>query len=340
MPEFLAAGKLPGDLLQSLIATYVQTDESVIIGPEVGADAAALRVESSAIVVKSDPITFPTPDIARYLVNVNANDIACMGGAPRWMLVTALLPAGEATTTMAEDIFRNLAAACTELDVTVVGGHTEITDSVIRPVLIGMLIGEAQESHLYDLRRSQPGDALLLANTIAVEGTAILASEAPAGALAGLPRDLVAKARDLAVDPGISVVPAARALSVDGVTIRGMHDPTEGGIATALLEVATVSGHDIVLNQSIPIREDTAAICAVLGLDPLGLIASGALLAVVDSKTVDAAQRALSDAGIAATNLGTLQKRASTQPMVTLADGTALPHFPTDEIARYFSSLE
>lgn len=338
MAEPLKAGKLPADLLKRLIDEHVNTDPTVLIGPEVGADAAAIRPDKPVIVVKSDPITFPTPDVASYLVNVNANDIACMGGVPRWILVTALLPAGQATRSEVEAIFRNLSSACSRLDIALVGGHTEITDAVTRPILIGMLIGEATEATLYDLRRSKPGDELLLCNTVAIEGTAILANEVASDRLSGVPTTLLEQARRLTDDPGISIVPAARALTSARIEIRGLHDPTEGGIATAILEVATVSGCDIQLSRKIPIREDTAAICQALDLDPLGLIASGALLAVVPPGMSDAAIAALTAAGIRAATIGTLTDRVASDPAVIQSDGADLPKFETDEIARFFAS--
>ena len=335
----LAAGKLPGALLQRLIEDHVRQDASVIIGPEVGADAAALRIDSQAIVVKSDPITFPTPDIARYLVLVNANDVVCMGGRPRWLLVTALLPAGETTAQAVEAMFRQLAQVCAELEIVLVGGHTEITESVRSPVLVGMLIGEADEASLFDLRRGRPGDALLLCNSVAIEGTAILASALPPARLAGVDPALLERARTLTDDPGISILPAAQALRDSGAEIRGFHDPTEGGIATAIYEVARVTGCDIELDGPIPIRSDTAAICSVLGLDPLGLIASGALLAVLATDALDTATQRLRQSRIEFTHLGRLTDRHGDEPAVTRADGRPLQSFPTDEIARYFSTL-
>lgn len=335
----LVAGKLPGSLLQAMIEKYVRPDDSVLIGPEVGADAAALRVESPVIILKSDPITFPTPDIARYLVNVNANDIACMGGRPRWILVTALLPAGDTTPESVEEIFRQLAGACEELGITLVGGHTEITESVRSSVLIGMLVGESSEDSLLDLRRSQPGDRLLLCNSVAIEGTAILASEAPVELLAHVPVEVIERAKHLTEDPGISVVPAATALTEPGTAVRGLHDPTEGGIATAILEVARVSGCDIELSRPIPIRDETAVICEALNLDPLGLIASGALLAVVAPESTSAAIERLDAVGIMVSEIGTLVERRKTEPTVTHADGRPLETFATDELARFFSSL-
>jgi hydrogenase expression/formation protein HypE len=336
--QLLPTGKLPGQLLQRLLDRYVQIDPRVLIGPEVGSDAAAIRLDAGILIVKSDPITFPTPDIASYLVNVNANDVACMGGTPRWMLVTALLPSGDTTASSVEGIFHQLSRACDGLGIVLVGGHTEITETVRSPVLVGTLLGEASDATLLDLRESRSGDDLLLCNTIAIEGTAILASEAPRSALESVSQTLIARARQLTDDPGISIVPAARALRASGATIRGMHDPTEGGIATALGEVAQISRCDIQLSIDIPVREDTCAICAALGLNPLGLIASGALLAVV--RRGDAAQALyhLRSVGIDATHLGTL-RTSEGEPAVLMPDGQPLRTFEVDEIARYFSSL-
>ncbi|CAN5709317.1 AIR synthase family protein [soil metagenome] len=335
----LIAGKLPGPLLQRLLARFVRTDPSVLIGPEVGADAAAIEIQGSVVILKTDPITFPTPDIARYLVNVNANDVVCMGGTPRWLLVTTLLPDEGPTVEEVEELFRQLAGVCGELNIALVGGHTEITESVNRPIMVGMMVGEATRESLLDLRRSRHGDKLLLCNTVAVEGTAILASEAPPELLTGIPQPLLDRARRLTNDPGISVVAAAQALVRSDATIRGLHDPTEGGIATAIWEIASVNGCDIELSTDIPIREETVAICDALGLDPLGLIASGALLAVVSSESSSSAIDHLQSEGVEVAEIGRLLVRSESNPHVRNSDRSELPTFKTDEIARFFAEL-
>ena len=200
-----------------------------------------------------------------------------MGATPRWLLVTALLPERSTTAALVEDIFASLSSAATELDIALVGGHTEITIGLDRVILVGQMLGEADPEHLLDIRNAQPGDAVLLCAGIAIEGTSILATEA-ANRLTNLPPDLVASAQHFIDTPGISVVPAARALLNSGAVVRGLHDPTEGGLASAIAELSAASGLGIEIDeQSIPIYEETAAICAALDLDPLGLIASGAL---------------------------------------------------------------
>jgi hydrogenase maturation factor len=334
----LPPGKLPPDLLGRLIGSYVTSDPDVLIGPGVGRDAAAIRFGDLALVVKTDPITFATPDAGRYLVNVNANDIVCMGATPRWLLVTALLPEQSTTAELVEKIFASLSTAATELGITLVGGHTEITIGLDRVILVGQMLGEADPEQLLDVRSAQPGDAVLLCAGIAIEGTSILATQA-ADRLTHLPPELVSSAQRFIDSPGISVVPAARALLNSTAVVRGLHDPTEGGLASAISELSAASGHGIEIDeQSIPIYDETAAICAALDLDPLGLIASGALLAVIAEPDAARAIQAVQDAGIQATQIGQLTDAGTGTWLVR--DGIRMPMltFAVDEIARFFST--
>jgi hydrogenase maturation factor len=332
-------GKLPAEALASLLSRHATSDARVLIGPGIGADAAAIEFGDRVLVVKSDPITFPTPDAGGYLVNVNANDIACMGAEPRWLLVTALLPERSTNLPLVESIFDGIAGACRPLGITLVGGHTEITLGLDRPILVGTLLGETDQSRLLDLRSGRPGDAILLANGIAIEGTAILAQHADRSALRGLPNELMQRAAAFTTFPGISVVRAAQALSSSGCVVRGMHDPTEGGLATALRELATITGCGIVVDEpAIPVYPETAAICAALELDPLGLIASGAPLAVIHQADADAALDALANAGVPAAQIGRLTPNVDERVLTGQSGDRSLPRFETDEIARYFGA--
>jgi len=137
MPNPLPVGKLPAEVLARLISQYVHPDPRVIVGPAIGEDSAVIDFGDRYLIAKTDPITFATDDIGWYAVNVNANDIACSGGDPKWMLVTAILPAGKADESMAERIFAQLSEACVALGIALCGGHTEITYDLDRPILVG-----------------------------------------------------------------------------------------------------------------------------------------------------------------------------------------------------------
>ena len=142
MSSPLAVGKLPVEHLRSLLAAAPITDHRVLLGPHIGVDCAVLDLGEQLLVLKSDPITFATADIGWYLVQINANDIATTGAEPRWLLLTMLLPEDKTTPAMVKQISDQVYTACRELDISVIGGHTEITYDLERPILIGTLIGE------------------------------------------------------------------------------------------------------------------------------------------------------------------------------------------------------
>ncbi|HET9014296.1 MAG TPA: AIR synthase related protein [Thermomicrobiaceae bacterium] len=339
--EPLPAGKLPANLLQRLLGTLVP-DESVVVGPGVGRDAAVIRLGNRLLVLKTDPITFATDEIGWYTVNVNANDLACMGATPRWLLVSALLPAGSTTEKIASQIFDDLRGACLALDVALVGGHTEITPSVDRPILVGQMVGETTADRLIDPRRARAGDVVILARGIAIEGTSLLARELPAALLAGFDRAFLDRCRGFLHDPGISVLAAAEAIAgAVGADLHALHDPTEGGLATGLRELGAASGLGIAVHRdAIAVYPETAVLCRALGLDPLGLIASGALLAVVAPAAAERALAALASVGIDAAAVGSLEPDPARQVLYTATGDEPLPAFAVDEIARLFAALD
>lgn len=333
------AGKLPGDLLARLLPGLTQSDPRVLIGPRVGTDAAAIDMGSSVLVVKSDPITFATDDAGWYLVNVNANDIACMGAIPKWLLVTALLPERSTTEALVTNLFTSLSEASDALGITLIGGHTEITIGLDRPILIGSMLGETARDRLVNPENVEPGDALLLCKGIAIEGTALLAREAPSQHLENIPADIIAKANGFLRDPGISVVQAATELWRSGTPIRAMHDPTEGGLATALREISHSArcGLSVDLDM-VHIYPETVELCRHLEIDPLGLIASGALLATIPAECAESTVAHMLQAGIPCNVIGTFTEGPEGVNATRNGSPASLPEFAVDEIARYFAS--
>ena len=338
VPGSLPAGKLPGELLARLVATYATHDDvSVVVGPGRGHDAAVVKLGNSLLAVKSDPITFASATAAAYLVDVNANDLACLGATARWLLVTALLPAHSTTAEAVEAQFRDLAAICAARGISLVGGHTEITPAVNWPILIGALFGDVTEGSLLHPGGAKPGDRLLVTKSLAIEGTALLARELSGRLFATIGPDIVARAAALLADPGISVVHDARVLlGCGGVT--ALHDPTEGGLATGACEIASAASCGVVLTRSaIPILPETAAIAAALGLDPLGLLASGSLLATASPAHAPSLISAGTDAGLLVTDIGEIT--ADPGAYLREPDGriSPLPEFSSDEITRVLS---
>ena len=258
------------------------------------------------LVAKTDPNTFATDEIGWYAVQVCANDIATTGAAPLWFLATLLLPDGSATADLARAIFAQMGAACRDLGVTVVGGHSEVTYGLDRPIVVGCMLGEVAPERLVRTGGARPGDAILLTKGAPVEAAAIVAREKRQELAGHFPKDLLDRAAAFLHAPGISVVrDAAVAMSVGGVT--SMHDPTEGGVV--------------------------AALCRFFGLDPACAIASGALLLTVTPARLPAMLDTYARAGIPVYHLG----RMTAGPFA-VCDVTrgALARPLVDEIARLF----
>ena len=327
-------GKLPMEVLARLLSGTAQADPRVLQGPGIGADAAVIDMGDRLLIAKADPVTFATDRIGWYAVQVNANDIACMGGVPKWFLATVLLPEG-APEKLAVDVHEQITEACEALGVTLVGGHTEITYGLRRPIVSGQMLGEATRDTVVWPGGARPGDALILTQGIAIEGTSVLAHEAADALLAGgMSKAEVSAAAGLLDEPGISVVRAARAAASAGVT--AMHDPTEGGLVTGLAELATAAKAGLEVDvAAVRVLPETQAVCRALGLDPLGLLASGSLLASAAPDRAEAVLAALRSEGVDAEVIGRVTE-ASAGLRLRSSDGVReLPSFPRDELARY-----
>jgi hydrogenase expression/formation protein HypE len=337
-PEAVDIGKLPNQLLGQLLARIGGRDPRVIVGPAVGQDAAVIDMGPRLLVAKSDPITFASDLIGWYAVHINANDVACMGARPAWFLATVLLPQG-ASQSLAEGVFDQILDACRQMEIELVGGHFEITYRLDRPIVVGAMLGEVERDRLVRGSGAQAGDDLVLTKGIAIEGTAVLAREA-ADALRrkGVAADVLETARGYIFQPGISVVREAL-LAVEKTSVHAMHDPTEGGLATALYEMAEASNVGIQLEEAaVAVLPATRAVCQAAGLNPLGLLASGALLIALPPQDSDRLLAALEEAGIAAGRIGTVTPKDA-GVIIDRRDGgrTALPTFARDEVARFLA---
>ena len=333
----MEVGKFPPHLLQKLLSKQGVHDPSVLVGPGIGEDAAVIELGDRLLVAKSDPITFATEDIGWYAVQVNANDVACTGGVPRWFLATILVPESFAEDD-AEAVYDQILSACEAMEITLIGGHSEVTFGIDRPIVMGTMLGEVMMDQLVTTGGAVEGDSIVLTGGIAIEGAAILAREDREELIAaGVPASTIDVARKFLYEPGISVVRAARtACSV--ADIHSLHDPTEGGLVTGLREIAYASGMGLAVEQSsIPVLAECEEICEVLGINPLGLLASGCLLITLPATQVPTLLRTLEEGGIFACEIGQVIAPEEGLIMVGYEGEVPLPEFSRDELARYIS---
>ncbi len=305
----LPVGKLPSDLLEVSLAGIASDDPTVLVGAGIGEDAAAMDSGGSEVLVlASDPITLAVDSLARYAVLANANDVATSGATPRWFLSTLLFPSGSSASEVLA-LARDIQEVCSTYGVSLCGGHTEITDAVSRPMVIGTMAGTIVGGQLIDKRRMQKGDRILMTKGVAIEGTGLIAREyAHRLAREGMTQAEIADCAAFLERMGI-LEEARVARSFTGVT--AMHDVTEGGLATAVRELGAAGGRRLRVHvDRIPVYPQTARVCSILGIDPLGVIGSGSLLitcsaadagplaaAVADSRDRDRRHRGSPGAG-------------------------------------------
>lgn len=312
----LTSGKLPADLLFSALAGIAADD--LLQGPGIGRDAAVIKWGNDALVMTADPITFVDANAGKLAVQVNANDIFALGAEPRWLLATILAPVGASESGL-RSLLMELREACDAADIALVGGHTELTDAVQRTILSCALIGSAPLDQIIPSDGARAGDRLIQAGRAAVEGTAIL----------GYPQ--------LLHDPGLSVARAARTLrEIEGV--HAMHDVTEGGIGMAAWEMAAAAELGVEIDgDALLWLPETLALCNARGLDPLGLLGSGTLLAAVSDEAVDPVLASLTEAGVEAASIGLVT--AGQDATLKLAGlRRPLPRFWRDEALRALPS--
>jgi hydrogenase maturation factor len=327
----IPVGKLPVDLLSRLLGDLGPLPGEVLVGPSVGEDACVIDLPGGVLVVTTDPITLCRHEIGSYAVIVNANDVAVTGVRPKWFLATVLLPPGSIEAEVVE-LFLAIRTALTEVGATLVGGHTEVTPAVTQPLVVGQMLGLAEARGFVSSAGVRPGDVIMQVGAAPIEGSAVLAVEA-ASLLEHMDPALVRAAAAGFEVPGISVVEAALAAYELGAS--AMHDPTEGGLASGLHELAAASGVRITVDRARVLWfEPGLAVCDELGADPWATLASGSLVAAFSPSEVDTALETLRARGYAAAAVGTAELGSGLKD----SEGREIPWPERDEVSRLLGS--
>lgn len=293
-------GKVPENVLKRSVFKQIHTKRpEVVLGAGVGEDCAAIKLApDETLVLSTDPITGTTQDIGTLAIQITVNDLASAGAEPVGVLLTVLLPESVEEPELRQ-MMAQVEAACAKAGVQVMGGHTEVTAVVTRPVISVCGVGKVKDGKLISTAGARPGMDILVTKWIGIEGTAILAKEKEEELLTKFSAPFVAKAK--ALDVYISVQSEAAVAVRSGVS--AMHDVTEGGIFGALWEMAEASGVGLEIDmKKIPVRQETVEVCEFFGLNPYQLISSGCMLmAATDGNLL---VRELMKAGIPATIIG------------------------------------
>jgi len=272
-PRRLALGKIPISILNATVLRMVGANSDRVVTPaSAGVDFAAIRIGLGYIVVSSDPVTGVSDEIGRYAVTVSANDVATCGHPAQFAESVILLPEGSRPNDVAR-VARQVHQAAKDAGIAIVGGHTEVTPGLRRPIVMVTAFGFVED--YVSSRDAASGDTIMMTKTAGLEGTAVLTGS-----------------RRLLDD--LSVIPEAT-LAYGTGRVHAMHDCTEGGVLGAVFEMALAAGLGFELNSaSVPVADATKDVCRRKGIDPLKLISSGALLLSVEAGKEEEVAKAVS----------------------------------------------
>jgi hydrogenase maturation factor len=314
--RILGAGKLPIDVLSQKILSMTGAESKLLLTPpKAGLDFAAIRMGGGYLIVSADPITGVSSDIGEYAIAVSANDVATSGNPPQFAESVVLLPEGSSAE-YAGEIAGQMDRAARRLGVTIVGGHTEVTPGLTRPIVAVTVFSFVKE--YVSSQDAKEGDSIMMTKTAGLEGTAVLG---------GLRRFL----------NDISVVKEATEAFRTGA-VHAMHDCTEGGVLGAAYEMSLASGLGFELREeAVPVAPETVALCRRHSLDPLKLIGSGALLISVQRGSEDKVEKALGRSA-RVTRVGSFTKSGR---MLVRKDGSRrmIRTAPEDELWRVMARL-
>ncbi len=328
----LSTGKLPPALLRRLLRHVGVKDRRVLLGPGIGEDAAVVKLGKALLVLKTDPVTYASDMIGWYAVHVNANDVATRGARPAWFQATVLLNEGS-DEKLAESIFRQISDACRSLGVAVTGGHTEVTPGIDHPIVIGDMHGIVAGKRPVTSGGASTGDLLVMTKSAGIEGTALIAREKRAELTRVFKKEFVDRSANYLLDPGLSVV--GEALAALKFNVTAMHDPTEGGVAMGVWEMAEASRKSVELwADQIIIGRETERLCAKYGLDPLRLLGSGALLATFAPKDAARYVAHLEMRGMDVAVVGKIISGRGRSRIVSRGVSTELSSWERDEVLK------
>jgi hydrogenase expression/formation protein HypE len=321
-------GKVPNSVLENLILNKLKNSrEDVILKPGIGEDCSAVEFGEYACVLSCDPITGTALEIGRLAVNISCNDIASCGVEPIGLLVAILCPPG---TTEAEIglVMDQLTGTAAEINVDILGGHTEITSAVTRFVITCTAVGRCLKEKLISTAGAQKGDSLVLTKHAGLEGASIIAHEKQQELTDAMGEQIVNEAKGYIKN--LSVVKEGLTAAEFGV--NAMHDVTEGGILGAVWEICEASdnGAEIIIDK-IPVTMSTRMICEYYGISPYKLISSGCML--MSATDGEGLAEHLKKNGVSAAVIGRLN---GTKDRMMIVDGKSemIPQPESDEIYK------
>lgn len=302
----LKAGKLDSKLLEEIVFKNIRFKRpEVIARPGVGEDCAVVDFGEYDCILSTDPITAAINEIGSLSVHISCNDIASNGVEPLGILLAVMLPVGT-TADEIEEIMKQAGKAAEELGVEIIGGHTEITPAVIKPVIVSTAIGRGLKSATEKTGKMKPGDHIYITKWAGLEGTGIIACDKSSEVGGFLTAKEIEEAK--AMLQQVSVV--KEGVLAGKIGTCGMHDITEGGVLGAVWELCDISqtGAEVWADK-IPVKQTTIKMCHHFNIDYLRLISSGCMMIIVSTGKKEQMEEAMKEANVKFSCIGIVKEK-------------------------------
>ncbi|WP_027399519.1 AIR synthase family protein [Anaerovorax odorimutans] len=300
----LKTGKLDSELLKKIVFDNIKyRRKEIITRPGIGEDCAVVDFDEYECVLSTDPITAAVSEIGRLAVHISCNDIASNGIEPLGIMLAVMLPEG---TTEAEidEMMRQAGKASEELGVEIIGGHTEITPAVSKPVIVSTAIGRGKKGASQKAEDMRPGDYIYITKKAGLEGTGIIAYDKKEDVEKLLTKEELEEAKSM-LDQ-VSVV--KEGVIAGKIGTAGMHDITEGGVLGAVWEMCDIAklGAEVWVDK-VPVSHITKKVCSHFNIDYLRLISSGCMMIMVHPEMKEELENKITDAGIEISCIGIIK---------------------------------
>ncbi len=272
----MKAGKINiNDLKELILENISVSNKDVLVGPKIGEDSSVIDFGESVAIISTDPITGVKEGMGNLAVNVVCNDIAANGAYPIGIQQVLLVPPKTSKDEIM-GIIKDLNRAAQNLGIDILGGHTEVTDAVSKPLVSCTAIGKAKKENYITSSGAQVGDDIVVTKWVGLEGTSILATDYYDKLVElGIDEQLLVAGQQL-ID-NLSVIPEG--LIGSSLRVNAMHDVTEGGLYGSLYELTIAAEAGFYIEESqIPLHPATEMITEALELNPYQLIGSGMMI--------------------------------------------------------------
>jgi hydrogenase expression/formation protein HypE len=327
----LKTGKLDSDLLEELVFQNITLRRpEVLTRPGIGEDCAVVDFGSYECILSTDPITAAVKDIGRLAVHISCNDVAANGVEPLGLLLAIMLPEGT-TKEEINEIMAQAGKASEELNVEIIGGHTEVTPAVTKPVIVSTAIGRGDKWSSQNAENMIPGDLIYVTKSVGLEGTGIISADRTQELTEILTNEELEYAKGF-----MELISVVREGVLAGkIGTKGMHDITEGGALGAIWEMCQVANMGAEINvDSIPVEEVTKKICQAFDIDYLRLISSGSMMIMVSPEKQKEMEAAMALAEIPFTMIGTIKPLEHGICMIVEGELIEIASPTTDEIYK------